>query len=112
MVWAILIAGALWSTPVWATPQDTGYPWFGDITEDNETVIPPSQVFHVAPVVPSEEDTGYPWFADTKEEKTIMKSHTIFKAHPRNAEGDTGYPWHADTNDDNHSSSQPSTTTQ
>ena len=112
MVWAILAATALWVAPVWAAEQDTGYPWFGDITEDNKTEIPPSQVFHSAPVVPSEEDTGYPWFADIREDKTIMKPLTIFKTHPQVKEGDTGYPWHADIKEDNSNTSQPGSSTQ
>ena len=105
----VLIAAFLWATPVWASEQDTGYPWFGDITENNETIIPPSQVFHVAPVVPSEQDTGYPWFADIKEDKTNMKPLTIFKVHPRTVGEDTGYPWHADTKEDK-AVMKPSTT--
>lgn len=112
IVLTVLIATFLWVAPVWASEQDTGYPWFADITEDNKTGPQPSTIFHVAPVLPSEQDTGYPWFADIREDKTIMKPVTTFKAHPRTVEGDTGYPWHADTKEDDQNHSQPSTMTE
>ena len=45
-------------TPAWAMEQDTGYPWYRDLPdEDHQTVSQPSNVFE-ATVVPSEEDTG------------------------------------------------------
>lgn len=97
---AVLTATFLWTSSVWASGQDTGYPWYSDIPEDNKTVSQPSTTFHVAPVMPSEEDTGYPWYEDIKEDKTIMKPVTIFKAHPRTVTEDSGYPWHADIEDD------------
>jgi len=111
IVLTVLIATFLWTAPVWASEQDTGYPWFADITEDNQTTSQSNTIFHVAPVLPSEQDTGYPWFADIEEDKTIMKPVTTFKAHPRTVTEDTGYPWFADTKEDNKTGPQPSTTT-
>lgn len=100
-------------TPAWAMEQDTGYPWYRDLPdEDRQTVSQPSNVFE-ATVVPSEEDTGYPWFADIKDDnKSITKPITIFKLHPRTAEEDSGYPWHADTKEDKPTVLQPRTITQ
>jgi hypothetical protein len=107
----VLVAALLWATPVWASEQDTGYPWFGDITEDSKAVIQSSTIFHVAPVPPSEQDTGYPWFTDVEENQT-MKRVKVFGVHPRTEKIDSGYPWHADIERDSKTNSQPSTTTQ
>ena len=100
-------------TPAWAMEQDTGYPWYRDLPdEDRQTVSQPSNVFE-ATVVPSEEDTGYPWFADIKDDnKPITKPITVFKPHPRKADEDSGYSWHADTKEDKPTVLQPRTITQ
>ena len=106
MVWAILTAAVLWITPVWAAEQDTGYPWFYDIVEENDQPISqPSSNYHLAPLLPPGQDTGYPWYADIKEDENTMKPFKVFGTHPKTAEGDTGYPWHADTEKDNQSRS-------
>lgn len=108
---AILTAGVLWAVPVWAAEQDTGYPWFADI-EDNQAISQPSTIFRETQVLPAQEDTGYPWFTDTKEDnQAIMKPVTI-GVHPRDADKDTGYPWFADTKEDNRAVSQPNKTVQ
>ena len=112
----VLTAAFLWAAPVGATQQDTGYPWFGDIEEENVQMEESKQThsssnYHLAPLLPPEQDTGYPWYADIKEEP-IVKPYKVFGVHPKTEMGDTGYPWHADTKDDNHNPSQPGTMTQ
>ena len=114
MVWAIVSAAVLWVTPAWATQQDTGYPWFADVAEeDSQTISESNTSFQLVPVLPTEQDTGYPWFADIKEDKVIMKPVEVFGVHPpTTVEEDTGYPWHVDTKDDNPNAPQPGTVTQ
>lgn len=109
----VLIAAFLWATPIWASEQDTGYPWFVDIQKDNPAVSKHNNIFRVAPVLPSKHDTGYPWFADTQEYKeTKTKPITIFGVHPRTAEEDTGYPWSNDSKRNNQTVPQSRTMTQ
>ena len=109
---AILTAAVLWSVPVWAAEQDTGYPWFADVAEENnQLILQPNTSFKSMPVTPGEEDTGYPWYSDIKEDP-ITKRVKVFGVHPRTEEGDTGYPWHADINGDDGTLSKPGKTTQ
>ena len=114
MGWAILTAAVLWITPVWAE-QDTGYPWFGDIVEENAQMEESKQSqsgsnYHLAPLVPPNQDTGYPWYADINEEP-FVKPYKVFEVHPRTAGEDTGYPWHADIKKDDPNNSQSGTMT-
>ena len=86
------------STPAWAMEQDTGYPWYWDLPDEERQIISqPNNTSNtkMAPVLPSEEDTGYPWFADIKDDESVTKPITIFKPHLRTAGEDSGYPWHA-----------------
>lgn len=108
---AILTAVVFCVVPVWAE-QDTGYPWFADIVEENnEPISHPNTTFKLAPVTPGDEDTGYPWYSDIKEDP-ITKRVKVFGVHPKTVEGDTGYPWHADTKGDDETLSKSSKTTQ
>jgi hypothetical protein len=37
----VLTATFLWVASVWAAEEDTGYPWFADIMENNQTILQP-----------------------------------------------------------------------
>ena len=90
------------ATSAWAMEQDNGYPWYGELPDQERQAVSQSSNVKVTPVLPSAEDTGYPWYAEVKEEnKSTMKPVTIFKPHSRTAQEDTGYPWYADIKEDN-----------
>lgn len=109
----VLMASFLWTAAVWAVEQDTGYPWFADVPEDNSNVLKHNNVYRVAPIEPSEQDSGYPWFADLEEYNLGHKKPvTIFGVHPRTAEDDSGYPWSNDTRWHNQTAPESRTTTQ
>ena len=109
----VLMATFLGTGSLSASEQDTGYPWFADVAENNSTVLKHNNIYRVAPIGPSEQDSGYPWFADLQEySQTHSKPVTVFGVHPRTAEDDTGYPWSNETKWNKQNAPESRTTTQ